>query len=513
MPRIVMVLLVVCSFFSVARATEEVKMQTEAERPAEDIAASGNEFKAAGDALAATGDYDGAAANYLKALTLAREEFPPEERTRMATILSWGGEVRAAIRELENVLAEEPRNLPARLQLARCLSWTGRTGEAIPEAERILRDSPGNPDALLVKANALRWGNDPHAALPIYRSLLERGENFDARLGMTYTYLSIGNMKQAKEGYRLLRPTAPYQEKEQGTLAEVVDRASSPTAEFRYSYYEDTDENRVHRYSVGSGFWAENWKFDFGFRHLDARAPSRKARDDELSARVYTKVAPRLGMGWGVGIRQLADGDTSSQFVGQIKADLDLFRGKIGASLSREGFPDTAQLIENEIRFTNAGVYVTQGLPLRLAFHGSYNYKDYSDDNASSDVQLALAHTFRLKNPRIGMGYRFRYLNFDRETASGYFDPSDYVSHQGFVSFSYETKRLHLSLEPYFGHQSFHRMGNTNDDIFGGGTGVAGIRLTRNVSLEIRGEGGNYAVGSAAGFNYFQAGVGLQARF
>lgn len=513
MPRIVTVLLIVCSFFSVARAAEEVTMQAPAERSAEDPAASGNEFKAAGDALAAKGDYDGAAANYLRALSLAREEFSPAERTRMATILSWGGEVQAAIRELENVLAEDPRNLPARLQFARSLSWTGRTDEAISEADRILRESPGDPDALLVKANALRWRNEPHAALPIYRTLLERGENFDARLGMTYTYLSLGDMNRAKEGVQLLRPAAPYQEKEQKTLAEAVDRASTPTLEFRYSDYEDADENRVHRYSVGSGFWAQNWKFDLGFRHLDARDPFREARDDELSVRVYTKVAPRLGMGAGAGVRQLSDGDTSNRFVGQIRADADVFRGKVGAALSKEGFPDTAQLIENEIRFMNAAAYITQGLPLRLTFHGSYHYKDYSDDNESSDVQLTLRHSLGLKNPRIGMGYRFRYLNFDRETGSGYFDPRDYVSHRVFVSFLYESKRLRVSLEPYFGHQSFHRGGSSDDDILDGGTGIAEIRLTGKVSLEVRVEGGNDAVGSAAGFNYFQVGAGLRTRF
>ncbi len=176
-------------------------------------------------------------------------------------------------------------------------------------------------------------------------------------------------------------------------------------------------------------------------------------------------------------------------------------------------FSETAQLIENRIRYTDLSSSFEVPLPRRFTFRARYSFKDYSDDNRSHDYAVSLAHTFDRKNPVIGLGYRVRYLDFHRETGSGYFDPSDFLSHQGIVTFSYEHVGRYIYLEPFFGHQSFKRQRADHDDWIWGGSGTVGIRLSKKVSLETSGEGGNYTVGTAAGFKYYLVGLRLRVTF
>jgi hypothetical protein len=123
-------------------------------------------------------------------------------------------------------------------------------------------------------------------------------------------------------------------------------------------------------------------------------------------------------------------------------------------------------------------------------------------------------YTLLTGNPHLRVGYRFRYLNFERQSRSGYFDPNDFMSHQIFVACSAETGRLYGYLEPYGGLQSFRRNGvRSNDDLFGGVSGTVGYRVTNNLRAEFNGEFGNYALQTAAGFEYYQIGGRLLISF
>jgi hypothetical protein len=52
------------------------------------------------------------------------------------------------------------------------------------------------------------------------------------------------------------------------------------------------------------------------------------------------------------------------------------------------------------------------------------------DDNNSNDLLLSLRYALRRENPGINTGYRFRYLDFNRQSLGGYFDPEGFLSHQ-----------------------------------------------------------------------------------
>jgi len=468
--------------------------------------------KELGDLFVSKVDFKNAAEEFIKALALSHK-FPMRERLQIAIYLSWARKYDEAIWQLKSVLSEDSENLEARIHLAKILSWSGKLDEAIAEADKVLGNSPDNKDALLVKANALRWKGNFKKAIPIYEEILGKKEDFDSRLGLTYAYLSAGNIKAAKESRKLLQPQYPYQEKDLKQLDLDMDKGTKPILNAGYSYYNDSDDNRVYRYFSNFGFWLENWKLDLNYRHTDAKDNTRNNVVEELSLKAYSKPKEFLGLGGGIGLVQFKHAATAEFLTWNMKGDVNIWNGVAGLSLSREGFTDTAQLVTNEIRTTNLSLSITQRLADRFSLSGTYSYRDYSDGNNANDFQFSPTYSIYTKNPTITLGYRFRYLNFNRQSGGGYFDPNDFTSHQIFTSLSFEKANFYIYLEPYGGYQSFRRYGENKSDFFGGGSGILGLNVSKNVRLEANAEGGNYAVGTAAGFSYYLLGVRLHIFF
>src|SRR2546430_11355103 len=67
---------------------------------------------------------------------------------------------------------------------------SGELTESIAQAETVLKDAPDDQEALLVKADSLRWQGREREALPIYQKLLQKGDNFDARVDRKSTRLN-----------------------------------------------------------------------------------------------------------------------------------------------------------------------------------------------------------------------------------------------------------------------------------------------------------------------------------
>lgn len=500
------------SIFGAAAAGE--KAVPVPSRPAAEDKVSALGRKAAGDEAAARGDYGKAADAYAEALGIARAAFSLDERTSMAVTMSWGGKIAESIGELRAVLAEDPSKRRARVHLSKALSWEGRTADAVAEADKVLAESPSDRDALLAKADALRYRGDNRRAIPLYKAVLAGGDDFDARLGLAHAELADGDFAAARAAGALLAPRYPYQEAGKKELDAALARGARPTTlSAGYSYYRDSDRNRVNRYTLSAARRLGLWTLDLGYRHVEADDPTRDERADALSLSVGTRLADRLGIGAGIGAARTGRVDADDFVTGHVRAELRALGGAIGAAASREVFTDTAQLIENRIRLTHLTGYADTPLPGRITLSARYSYKDYSDSNASHDWQGSLKYAFRLKNPAIGAGYRIRFLDFDRESGSGYFDPSEFLSHAAFVTFYYEKERFRAYLEPYGGYQSFRRFGSRTNSWFGGGSGVLGYRISPMLTLEATGEGGDYAGGTAAGFSYYMVGGRLVATF
>jgi tetratricopeptide (TPR) repeat protein len=468
-------------------------------------------YKQLGELYAGADDMENASKEFLDALSLY-DGFSEAEKLQMAIYISWADRYEDAMAILREILSKDPGNTGARVHLARTLSWAGRYDEAIGEADKVLQQSPEDREALLVKANALSWRGDRKEAEPIYEMLLAGEEDFDARLGLARARVEAGDRVGTRRNMALLEPRYDYQKKALLKLQAEVRDAWSPAAELGSSYYDDTDENRLYRYEAKYGTWAGNWQLKLWYRHTEARDPLRSNSAEEASLGAYSRLSERLSAGAGAGLGSLEGGSSSTFFTGHARADARVLKGTAGVSVARQVFTDTAQLIEKGIRYTTLRAGVAQSPADRWLLEAGFAYTDYSDDNNSRDANFMARYTLVRSPLIVNVGYRFRYLDFDRQSGGGYFDPENFLSHQAFVSLYHEGAWGYAYLEPYVGNQSFDRFGSHSSDVIAGGSGSLGIRLSGKVTVELNAEGGNFAAVSAAGFEYYMVGAKLVAR-
>lgn len=467
--------------------------------------------KQLGELFTEADDMEDASREFLEALSLYGG-FSEAERLQMAVYISWADRYLDAISILKGILSEDPGNVEARVHLARTLSWAGQYDEAIGEADRVLQQRPEDRDALLVKANVLSWRGDRREAEPIYERLLAGEEDFDARLGLARARLAAGDRVGTRRNMALLEPSYDYQKKALTKLQAEVRETWSPTVELGSSYYHDTDENRLYRYTAQYGAWAGNWQLKLWYRHTEARDDLRSNSSEEASLSASSRLSDYLSAGGAAGLVSLGGGSSETFFTGRADAEVDVLGGAAGVSVSTGVFTDTAQLIENGIRHTSLQAHVAQSPADRWTLEAGFTYTDYSDDNDSRDAGLMARYTLLRGALLMNVGYRFRYLDFNRQSGSGYFDPENFVSHQAFVSLYHEGPRGYAYLEPYAGTQSFDRFGSHSSDFVAGGSGSLGIRLSDRATVELSAEGGNFAAVSAAGFEYYMVGAKLILR-
>ena len=464
--------------------------------------------KSAGDILVKEDAYEAAAGHYLKALALPND-FSGAVKTQMAVYISWAGDLGSAIRVLREVLESDRDNLKARLHLARVLSWDGRLDEAISDADAVLGKDPGNRDALLIMANALRWKGNSAESLKIYERLLAEREDFDARTGYAFALLNEGQIKKSKESFEKLVPAYPAQERDYKALKSELERAeleTRPVLNAGFSYYNDTDSNQVRRYTLGAGFPVSGKRGEFRYAHIDAEDNGRDKNAESfsvlLSGRLIGGVTGRANIG---GVFK----GNGGFLTGGAGMEGNLLDWSVSAGFSRDMLTDTAQLIENGVRYTDYSVSAARPFG-RTRLNASLSHRRFSDDNYANDFSVGPRYTLVPGSLRVDVGYKFRYLDFDRQSGSGYFDPDQFFSHQLLLTVYYEKENFYAYMEPYYGRQSFDRNGVSSDDEFEGGSALAGYKVGRG-AIEVSGERGNYAVGSATGFEYYM--VGLTVRY
>lgn len=181
-------------------------------------------YKRLGDCFARQEKESEAKEAYLKALSLPYGVLTISQRLDAANYLGTHESIDPAIAEVEKVLADDPKNLQAKILLARFLSWNKKFPEALREVDVILAQDPNNQEALLIKANTLRWSEKTQEAVPIYEALLAHEESYDARSGLTWAYVRLEQFEKADANFALLTPTLAYQIKEKQELAQAIEK-------------------------------------------------------------------------------------------------------------------------------------------------------------------------------------------------------------------------------------------------------------------------------------------------
>lgn len=437
------------------------------------------------------------------------------EKLKMAIQLSWEGKFKESIIILKEILRTNPLNLEAKIHLAKVFSWMGNLKDAYRETKSILHRYPDNRDALFIKANILSWRGDNFSAFKIYRKLLRERDEFDVRLAFSYAILATGDVREAKKIFEILKPTQAYQEKEFEELKRIVQQKMTPAIQINtgYSYLKSSDENIVPKGDLRYTLSIQNWNFNIDYKYIQARDNYRVKVAKMFNINSYYRDSKYTGAGLRVGLVSMKKGTFERILTGGANLEILIPRGNMGFFASRDILAETAQLLENRIRFAIFGLSFYQTYPSNISLFSAINYKTFSDKNSAIDFQSSAIYFLSRKTGKsIGVGYRLKFMDFKIQSKNGYFDPDDFVSGQLLWPFYYETGKIHVSLEPFVGFQTFKRYGKRNTDLVGGGYFTGGFKLSRNVSLELSAEGGNYAAQTAAGWKYYLIGIRLFIR-
>ena len=480
----------------------------------QDPGAQARQFKQTGDLHTADDELDKAADAYIKALDLSRSSFSSAERLLMATRLSWADRLARSESELRNIVASEPGNLDARLRLARVLSWRGELTDAIEQADQVLRQSPENREAQQIRADALQWKGELRNAITLYDELIKKQDDFDARLGLSYSFLYGGDRLAAAQTSRLLKPATTNEQDRFSKFQDIFDSLTRPKLDMRYLYFNDSDGVVLDRYSLQQNFWINNYDLAAGFRHTEARDNTGQARAEEFSLKAYTRPTVASGIGGSLGFANLGNGNSTNFLTGDFKLDARITNLTLGASVTREVLTDSAELIHNRIRAISAGLQTSWELTDRISLQPGYRYRSFSDVNHAHEASFTSQYLL-LFNPKLAIGHRFRYENFHRQSGSGYFDPSDYYSNRAFATYYIDREKYYFFADIFAGHQNFRRNRVISKDPVYGGAASVGYRPIRNLIVEFYVEGGQLAsaTSSGSGYSYLQLGPRLLIRF
>lgn len=457
-------------------------------------------IKAVGDGHAGKEQFQLAAEEYIKALTLPHD-FSAEERLRMATVISWAGRLREARYHLAKILAETPSFTAARIQYARTLLWSGEFDASLKEIDHALTEKPGDRDALLVRANALRLKGNVRSALPLYADLVDKKDDYDAREGLTYGFLADGNRIAADKSLSLLKPAFPYQEKSLVELKDTRDRLFNPSLAPGFTYYDDSDGNKVWRYFATGTTWINNWKLNLDYIHTHGTDDFRSKDSDDLVLSGYSRMPFHGGIGGSIGLA-----DNGRFLTGSIRGDLDFSGGSVGVNIAKYLPRDTAELLEKDIRVLSSTFSVFHRPTDRITLFASYSYRDYSDSNNANDLTATISYLTLRQPVGVSIGYRVRFLDFRRQSRGGYFDPDNFISHVVFGNLSFETSRIYGYVEPYIGYQRYKRYHENHEDYITGGLGALGYRFSKHLAVELTGEGSDGGIGVSGAYNYYQVG-------
>lgn len=463
------------------------------------------------------GRHDEALAAYDR--LLAREPDDWTALVRTAKILSWTERYDAAADRFGRALALRPDDREARLGLARTYAWSGRYDEARAEYERLLASDPDDVEALVGTAKTYAWSGDLGAAREVYaRALRVAPADVDARVGLAYVDLWSGDLTAAARRSAELDRDSP----EHGDVVELrrrIDAATAPGIRGRVEHLSDTDDNDLDVVGV-RGDWRVLPRLGLaaGYARFEMSDPTGDASIDavDAAATLYPSARHRITLSAGVDRRTATDGERSSEGVGGVRWDTGVgTRRPVWLSASRVPIRYSPRITDNGITLDELAAGIDARVGERWRIHAVAATADVSDDNSRLLATASARARVRAGGPAVEVGGTVRFMDYDRDTAGGYFDPAGFLAVMVHAAAWGETggRGVTWRVEATTGLQSFTRGQDTIDETDVSGDGVVvlaarlGVPLGRGVTLEGFVEWGDYAAQNAGGFESTTAGL------
>lgn len=267
-------------------------------------------------------------------------------------------------------------------------------------------------------------------------------------------------------------------------------------------YYDDSDSNRRYDKSLQLGLLLDDdLQFDLHTLHHDA---SSKTTSEEL-LQSWAILSKKLGasefISAGVGVASYED---SERALGSLRYYHRKPKYFLLGELAHKPLVDTKDILENRVRYTQMLVEGDYELHARFRPRIKSEYNEYTDNNGEVRAKLDIPYRFLLSPVNSQIGYRIEYAKFRRQSGSGYFDPSELVSNQGFLAVWSWSETAWYYFEISSGQQAIRRNGSSNTDTFVAFYSEMEFRIHPQLSVGAFLEGGDYSLASASGFTYFQ---------
>ena len=389
------------------------------------------------------GDYERAADSHRRIGELTGE---PSAELGLARIAAWQGRTAISIGHYREYLRREPSDSVATIELARQETWRGDARAALKVLDGYRERFGETVDYRIERGRALVTGGRPRAAFEILEPLVaERPGDYEARLVLTLALSDAGRRRDAV-----------------GSVEELarIDAANPRTAEVhayvmapirssvrpRYEYYDDSDEVRHDLYGVEVGVeLSPAAKVVASGSDTRVRSEPGSGLAPLSGAAAVHERAADAGVVYGLDAAGEIEGRVGGAWIDDGGPELLTWLAAlrltpsdaVGITLSggREFFDVSARSLDLGIERTAGRAQVRWSPAIGWTVDASGSRESYSDDNGRWETRIAVSDgILRRQLVNVDLGVASRWLWFDENTDSGYYDPARYEQHLGVVS-------------------------------------------------------------------------------
>jgi tetratricopeptide (TPR) repeat protein len=389
------------------------------------------------------GDYERAEDSHRRIGELTGD---PTAELGLARIAAWRGRTAASIGHYREYLRRQPADSTAAIELARQETWRGNARAALRVLDEYRERFGETPVYRVERARALVTGARPRAAIEILTPLVaERPDDYEARLVLTLALSDAGRRSEAVASVDSLAHLDASNPRTAEVRAYVMTPIRSSVRP-RFEYYDDSDDVRHELYGIDAGVsLSPKTRVVAGASITDVRsepgtglAPlsgEETIRESAVDLGVVTNLGEvgelesRLGVMW-------VDDGGSKLLTWLASARLTPSDLVVITLATQNDFLDvSARSLDLGIERTAGRAQLRYSPAIGWAIEAAGSRESYSDDNGRWEARVSVSDgVLRRQLVNVDLGVASRWLWFDENTDSGYYDPARYEQHLGVVS-------------------------------------------------------------------------------
>jgi len=424
-----------------------------------------------------------AIAVYREALAINNDS---KARLGLARALVWNEQYKEALVQYDAILADHPDLIEAMTGKAYALSWVDRLEEAYDLYEKVRQIDPGNLSARIGQARITVWQGYHRKGIKAYRDILaDYPGDPDATEGLGFALHWDGRTRQAVDVLQNLLKDMPDRTKA-SELMYSIKYAQNPYLYQYNDFSRDRNSRRIQTHSMTAGVpldydtvleaiyaFQRIWDNNNGRVNGNTGGMGIQRRLGDqcwLDAYLYGTSYDRRG--WEV--------FTANTKLTWNPDDLWKFDG----GYDRETFSNVKSILNKVV--TDGWFASAAFRPNRIwLFDCNFKQRFFSDTNRQESV-LAKAE-YRLTHiPFLKLYYNFYFSQWDKQLASGYFNPKRFRSHTlGLYASKRLSKKLFIEGQVSVGYEVHTPIVRTPTMFFAGGLKY---RFNENWAIRTRGE-------------------------